>query len=131
MKTLRNDEFFSLARDTLVEGKKVRIRVQGNSMLPFFRSDAAIVLRPVRPDDIRRGSVVLAEIPQGTFVVHRILHAEGDRITLMGDGNLIGTETVVRDKIYGTVDCGTFHRAKARLWGWLLPVRKYLLPLFR
>lgn len=131
MKTLRNDEFFALARETLLEGKKVRIRVQGNSMLPFFRSNAAIVLRAVRPDDIRWGSVVLAETPQGSFVVHRILRVDGNRITLMGDGNLIGRETVTRDKVYGAVDCGVFHRAKARLWRWLLPVRKYLLPLFR
>ncbi len=131
MKTLRNDEFFALARETLLEGKKVRIRVQGNSMLPFFRSDTAIVLRPIRTDDIRWGSVVLAETPQGSFVVHRILRIEEDFVTLMGDGNLIGRETVTRDKIYGIVDCGVFHRAKARLWGWLLPVRRYLLPLFR
>ena len=131
MKTLRNDELFALARETLLEGKKVRIRVQGNSMLPFFRSDTAIVLRPIRTDDIRWGSVVLAETPQGLFVVHRILHLEENFVPLIGVGNLICREIVTRAEMYGAVECGVFHRAKARLWGWLLPVRRYLLPLFR
>ena len=96
---------FAGARDLLLEGQSVRISVRGQSMLPFFRSGGCITLRPIREEDFRVGRVVLAETPQGNFVVHRIYRLEGDRVTLLGDGNLAGTETMPRKKVYGTVDC--------------------------
>ena len=53
VRTISNREIFSIARDTLLEGSTVRITVNGESMLPFFRSGSTITLRPVREEDIR------------------------------------------------------------------------------
>lgn len=122
---------FAQVRDLLREGCSVRIRVRGQSMLPFFRSGSEILLRPVRDDDFRRGSVVLARTQQGHFVVHRIYRIDGDRITLLGDGNIAGTETMSRKEVYGTVECGPVHRFLARLWQLCRPVRRYPLAILR
>ena len=131
IRTIGNKIAFTQARDLLSEGIPVRIRVQGQSMLPFFRSGSPITLRPLREGDLRRGSVVLAETAGGTFVVHRIMRVARQQVTLLGDGNINGTETVTRDKIYGTVDCGAVHRILALAWLRMRPLRRYPLWLLR
>lgn len=117
-------------RDTLVEGKTVRVAVKGESMLPFFRSGSTITLRPAKAEDIRKYAVVMADAGDN-FVVHRIIAVDGEYVTLLGDGNYIGTERVTRDKIYGVVDCSRLHLLLAKLWLWLRPVRRFPLAIFR
>lgn len=129
-RVISNCELFSIVRDTLLEGKIVRVAVKGESMLPFFRSGSTITLRPVREEDIRKYNVVMADAGHA-FVVHRIIDIKGDAITLFGDGNIVGTERVTRDKIYGVVDCSALHLFLAKIWLWLRPVRRYPLAIFR
>lgn len=131
MKRIANEAAFALARDLLREGQPVSVRVEGQSMLPFFRSGSVIHLRPVAEGDLRRGRVVLGETDGGRFVVHRILRVGAERIELLGDGNYAGTESVARCRVHGTVDCGQLHLALARVWLWLRPVRKYPLWFLR
>ena len=129
-RTIANRELFAIVRDTLLEGKTVRVAVNGQSMLPFFRSGSTITLRPVREEELRKYSVVMADAGHA-FVVHRIIEVGDDIITLLGDGNLRGTESVTRDKIYGIVECSATHLFFAKLWVWLRPVRRFPLAIFR
>lgn len=129
-RVIGNRELFSVVRDTLLEGKRVRVTVEGESMLPFFRSGSTIVLRPIAAEDIRRYNVVFADAGR-SFVVHRIIEVGDSHITLLGDGNYITPEVVERKKIYGVVDCSSLHLAMARLWVWLRPVRRWPLAIFR
>ena len=129
-RTIANRELFAIVRDTLLEGSTVRVAVNGQSMLPFFRSGSTITLRPVREEDIRKYSVVMADAGD-SFVVHRIIEVGEKYVTLLGDGNYIGTERVERDKIYGVVDCSKTHLFFAKIWLWLRPVRRFPLAIFR
>ena len=126
-----NTTVFGFVRNLLLEGQAVDVRVMGQSMLPFFRSGSRIRLRPVRPGDLIRGHVVLGETDTGTFVVHRLIRVEASHIVLLGDGNVAGTETIPRERIYGIVDCGLLHLQLARIWLWMRPVRKYPLWILR
>lgn len=125
-----NRVLFSVVRDTLLEGKTVRVTVNGESMLPFFRSGSTITLRPVCKADIRKYNVVMADAGHA-FVVHRIVEVREDCITLFGDGNIRGVERVERDKIYGVVDCSPLHIFLAKIWLWMRPVRRFPLAIFR
>ena len=129
-RTISNRELFSIVRDTLLEGRTVRVSVKGESMLPFFRSGSTITLRPITDADIRKYNVVLADAGE-SFVVHRIIEVGEEQITLLGDGNIYGTELVTRDKIYGIVDISKFHILGAKIWLWLRPVRRFPLAIFR
>ena len=129
-RTIANRELFAIVRDTLLEGNTVRVTVNGQSMLPFFRSGSTITLRPVREEDIRKYSVVMADAGD-SFVVHRIIEVGEKEVTLLGDGNYIGTERVAQDKIYGVVDCSKAHIFFAKIWLWLRPVRRFPLAIFR
>ena len=129
-RSISNRELFSIVRDTLLEGKTVRVSVKGESMLPFFRSGSTITLRPIEEGDIQKYNVVMADAGN-SFVVHRIIEVGEEFVTLLGDGNYLGTECVNRDKIYGVVDCSTLHLLFAKIWLWLRPVRRYPLAVFR
>lgn len=131
MKITDNKTAFGLARDLLAEGQPVTMRVRGQSMLPFFRSGSTVHLRPAAPNDLVRGHVVLGQTDAGTYVIHRILSVGRTSVTLLGDGNIAGTETIPPDRIYGVVDCGRMHLALARIWMWMRPVRRYPLWVFR
>ncbi len=125
-----NVELFSAARDVLLEGKSVRIAVNGESMLPFFRSGSTITLRPLQEGDIRKYNVVMADAGHA-FVVHRIIEVNEKNVLLFGDGNIKRGERVALDKVYGVVDCSRIHIFFAKIWLWMLPIRRYPLAIFR
>lgn len=130
-RTVSNRLLFSEAREELLAGRQVTVRVLGQSMLPFFRSGSRITLRPLREGDLQRGHVVLGETDNGHFVVHRILDVADDLVTLLGDGNTVGTEAIPRERIYGIVDCGRLHLWLAERWMRLRPLRRYPLAVLR
>ncbi|MDR2919681.1 MAG: S24/S26 family peptidase, partial [Tannerella sp.] len=88
--TLPDKTFMSEVAALLAGGKQVTLKVKGNSMLPFIVGGLdSVVLQ--KQESYRRGDVVLAEVGQSRFVLHRIIRIDGNVVVLMGDGNLTGT----------------------------------------
>ena len=124
------------------EGVSVTFPVNGNSMLPFIIGgrESVILQKPAR---LTVGDVVLAWVIGGRYVVHRIIRIDGEDVTLMGDGNLMGTEQCalgdIKARVSHVVDIkGKHHQIDtswrqwaARLWWHLRPVRRYLLRAYR
>lgn len=88
---LPNKVFLKEVRALIAEGHDVTLCVRGVSMRPFLedRRDKIVL---TRPDAVKKGDAVLAEIESGKYVFHRIIHIEDGRVTLKGDGNVYGTE---------------------------------------
>ena len=124
------------------EGVEVIFPVNGRSMRPFIEGGRDSVLL-VRPVDVKPMDVVLARVGDGHYVGHRILSIEGERVTLMGDGNLQGREACECKEIYAKVThvvtpngkkillYTPFRHFVQKLWVKVLPLRKYLLKLYR
>lgn len=130
-------------KSLLAEGKDVVIPTKGSSMLPFIRGGRdSVNLR--RLDDIEVGDIVLAEIREGVYVLHRVFAIDGESVTLKGDGNLRGVEKCRRSDIAGTalsilkdnvreVDCRAPEALRrARAWRTLgRPFRRVFLAIYR
>ena len=139
---MTDKDIISEAIRLVEEGVSVTLPVDGRSMLPFIigGKESVILQQPKQP---QIGDVVLALVEDGRYVVHRIIRIDGDHVTLMGDGNLVGTErcTIANIKALAThvVDAkGKMHqidtpwrRRAAQLWWHLRPVRRYLLAIYR
>ena len=124
------------------EGVNVTLPVKGCSMLPFIigSRESVILQLPTSP---KVGDVVLAWVENCRYVVHRIINITDDQVTLMGDGNVAGTEHCTISDVKAIAshvvdakgrkhDLYTPWRCKAaRLWFKLLPVRRYLLAIYR
>ena len=121
----------------LYEGRDVVMIPKGRSMLPFIRGEVdKVLLRQVPQSQLKVGDIVLAHVGE-RYVMHRIIALKGDQVTLMGDGNLRGTELAMRNEVVGlVVEIITpegRHRKPTGGWLWrrLLPIRKYLLKIYR
>ena len=120
--------------DALKDGKVIALVPQGISMLPFIKGGVDQVYL-LKKDRVAVGDIVLVEY-HGKHILHRVYAIDGEKITLMGDGNLEGTEQVAADEVMGTV-VDIVHNGrhlkpkKAWLWRHLLPIRRYLLKIHR
>ena len=117
------------------------VREGVNGMLPFIIGvkESVILHRPVLIDV---GDVVLAWVDGCRYVVHRIIRIDGDRITLMGDGNLTTEHCALGDikaRVTHVVDAkdkthylyNRWRMLGAKVWYWLRPIRRYLLAIYR
>ena len=139
---MTDNEIIEEAIRLVDEGVSVTLPVNGNSMLPFIigGKESVILQKPELP---KVGDVVLAWADGYRYVVHRIIRINGDRVTLMGDGNLAGTEHCTLNDIKAiathVVDAkerthylyNRWRKLAAKVWYWLRPVRRYLLAIYR
>ena len=125
------------------QGKKsVTFVVRGFSMRPFLENERdKVILAPPREPKI--GDVVLAEVREQTYALHRVIKIENGTYTMRGDGNpLKMTENFTYDKIVGVAD-GFVRKGKtvsinsrkwrcySAVWGALKPLRRILLAIYR
>ena len=133
---LPNDILLAETGALLAEGRDVELLVKGNSMLPFLHDERDSV-RLRKLDMVAKGDIVLAQIAPGHYVLHRVRAVDGENLTLMGDGNVRGTERCTRADVLGTAvefirpDGTRCKPGKGRCWAVLRPIRRYLLYLYR
>ena len=142
MNQISDNEIIHNAISLVNEGIRVTFPVKGYSMLPFIIGSRESV-DLVKPENLRVGHVVLAWVEGCRYVVHRITQIDGDNVVLMGDGNIAGVEhchlsDVAALATHVVTPKGKHHplyapwRVKAsRLWWRLLPVRRWILAIYR
>lgn len=120
----------------LRDGKDVRFTPTGVSMRPFIEGERDTVILRHLPA-VQIGDIVLAQITNHKYVLHRIIAIHDANITLQGDGNLTGTEHCTQNDIIGTVvqiikpNGKTKRLTRGRIWYCLRPLRKLLLKIYR
>ena len=128
-------------KQLIQEGRKVTLKVKGNSMRPFIEGDRDSVILTGN-DNYQIGDIVLAEISEGNFVLHRIVQINEKEVILMGDGNLAKKESCNIQHLVAKVEIiirkgkqinpDTYvQRALAKIWNSLNPIRRYLLAIYR
>lgn len=139
---LPNSILLGEARGLLSEGRQVIIPTKGSSMLPFIHGEKDCVLLE-KKDELSVGDIVLAMLNENRYVLHRIWAIDGEKVTLMGDGNLAGKEECTKAAVCGTVTqiikkngkkidvSSAGFRRSSRIWRRLLPVRRYILAVYR
>ena len=92
-RVIANEAYFSEVQRILREGKEVRIRVKGSSMLPFIKDGDTVLLRAYQGQSLALGSNILAK-DKDKFVFHRFVGKKNDQYILAGDGNLVLREYI-------------------------------------
>lgn len=130
----------------LQEEKEVRFTPSGVSMRPFIEGERdSVIMAPLKRSP-RKGDIILAHVTAAngrqTYVLHRLVRIEKDEdgqpaYILQGDGNISGEEVCRLSDIIGRVKAIETPSGKrkwmtrGRLWHYLLPVRKWLLKIYR
>lgn len=142
MKQVSDDQIIGDAVRLVQEGMAVTMLVKGRSMLPFILGgqESAVL---TQPGEIKTGDVVLARIDDRRYVLHRVMDVSADRVVLMGDGNIRGQEVCRPADVLARADeivgADGKHRRldtprqkrRARIWRRLLPVRRWLLAIYK
>ena len=137
--------FYPQVGELLRQGRAVRIKVRGNSMNPFLVDGRdEVVLSPLSGagSSVQSGTVVLARLSNGRFVLHRVVGRHGAMLELMGDGNVGITEQVPAECVCGVagsvirkgrcIPCsGRLWRSYTLVWRMLRPFRRCLLAAWR
>ncbi|NDW12631.1 hypothetical protein D0T50_06975 [Bacteroides sp. 214] len=142
-KAIANEVLLKETAMLIAEGHTVTHLVRGNSMNPFMvdRRDK-VVLSPFTEEELLPGVVVLARDDMDRLVLHRIICRKGNNLTLMGDGNVVGTEETSTDRVLGVVttvirkgkkySCnGKVWRRYSVIWVNTLPLRRIVLGVWR
>ena len=140
--TIDNNQLIGEVKKLLKTFPSVVLPVKGTSMLPFIIGSKESVELVRWEKDFQIGDIVLAWT-KDHYVIHRIIKIDGDDYTLMGDGNIIGTESCKRSDIVAKAEyvvdkhgnkryLYTPRRCQAsRLWNKLKPVRRWILAIYR
>lgn len=134
-RVVANEILLEEAATLMAEGREVSFTPLGNSMLPFIRGGKDSVTLKANPA-VKVGDMALVRL-QGRYVLHRVIAVDGERLTLMGDGNLIGTESCTQADVLGTVVSvqrnGRSIPAGNGLWWRRIPrfIRRYILAIYR
>ena len=101
---LTREVWLGLVRERMANDASLWIRVRGASMAPAIAPGTLVRLSPFASDAAPRiGDVVLAVLPSGLPVVHRVVSVAGDDVRLRGDALGRRDPDVRRDAILARV----------------------------
>lgn len=134
-RVVANEILLEDAAALMEEGREVTLRPLGSSMLPFIRGGKDSVRLKKMPA-VAVGDMLLVRLPGPRYVLHRLIGKEGDRLTLMGDGNLVGVERCTVADVLGTVTAiergsRVVKPGNGLWWRRLRPLRRYILGIYR
>ena len=138
---IQNAIIFSEVAKLVSNGESVTIKTKGNSMLPFISGERDSVVL-AKADNIKLYDIVLAVVNENQYVLHRVIKIMGNKLILMGDGNLKGCEICTIENVIATAvevigdnreySCrDNKYIRRAKIWKALLPIRKYLLAIYK
>ena len=143
-KKIMPNEFLSLAEENLRNGKSVRILADGASMNPFIKGGKDISeIIPYPPDKELNLWEAYMFRHNGKYIIHRYIGKKEDKLIMMGDGNIALTEEIGREDVIGLLlkihrpngkiieATGNKWIRKGRFWNKFLPLRRYLLAVYR
>lgn len=74
-----------LTQAEATEDRRLRLRVDGDSMMPLVQPGDVMLVEPVLGADLRRGDVVAICRPSGDVVTHRVVALRDDGYVTKGD----------------------------------------------
>lgn len=80
-------ELMPVIRAALKRGQRVRMTVNGSSMLPFIHDGEVVELEPIYLLP-KMGDIVLLRCSEDRYVAHRVTRLEDDTLFLRGDAQL-------------------------------------------
>ena len=100
------DDLVPLFKESLSQGRSVKFKPKGISMLPMLRQDRdTVTLSPIT-DKLKKYDVVLYRRDNGKYVLHRIVKT-GKTYTMMGDNQFVKEHGIRIDQIIAVVTAFT------------------------
>lgn len=136
------DELSPLITGLIDSGTDVTITVTGNSMRPILSGYRdTVTLTGCDKSKLKKGDLVLYRRPNGQYVLHRIVKADGDVLDMLGDNQEEIEYGIPRENVLCIAkgytrknryhSCGDLsYRVYSFVWMQIVPLRKHILKLY-
>lgn len=94
---------FDRFKELIATGETVCIKVKGNSMMPFLKSDTDTVAAVKSDGRFKVGDVVFYTRKNGAVVMHRIVKKQNDLFWMCGDAQLSVEGPINENQIFAKV----------------------------
>ncbi len=142
MKVVNTEEYVSMLRGLVEEGREVSMVVAGGSMFPFLADGRDSICFRTPDRALRAGDIVFYRRPTGQYVLHRICRVRPEGYDIVGDAQTAIERPVRRAQIFALVTRvqrkgawiapGDFRwEFFARVWIRGIPLRPVLLRAYR
>ena len=141
MRYVDTNEYVSVLRKLVEEGREVSLLVSGSSMSPFLvhQRDYIYFKKPDR--ELRKGDMVFYQRRSGQFVMHRIWKVKNDQYYMVGDAQQEIEGPLDRDQIFALItkvqrkgkwiEPGDFWwEFFEKVWISIVPVRRVLVKVY-
>ena len=137
---IKADDWVGAILPLLNEGKSIKIKTEGGSMVPFITGGRDTVELIAPGYSLKRGDIVLIRRDSGKYVLHRLYKIKEDGYYILGDGEdfvegpFSLEQIVAKGRYYyknwkrknnDSLDM----KIKYTIWFWLRPVRGILIKL--
>ena len=141
--TLSSAEATETIKSTVEDGGYFPLAVSGTSMRPFLIDGRDVVwLRACEQSDIKKGAILLFERKDKSLVLHRVRKVLPDGELLMNGDGQTWCEKITSSQVIAVVceierngkklRCDTpLDNIKNSLWRWAMPVRYYILKIWK
>ena len=141
LRFLDPEELMPQLEEILQQAQAMPLVISGSSMSPFLRHGRDTVYLSRVTEPLKRGDMILYRRQSGAYILHRILRAEEDVYTLVGDGQLAPEPGIHRDQVLAIVTAvrrkGNLLKPGSFLWEFfehiwlgLLPLRPFIFRLW-
>ena len=142
MKIVETTEYLSVLRELVEEGREVRLKIAGESMVPFLREhrDEVFFRKPI--EELKKGDIVFYQRECGQFVMHRIQKVKPEGYFIIGDNQTVVEGPVAKEQVFGLVtrvirdgkimEPGDFWwDFFAHVWIRIIPLRRFVMRVYR
>lgn len=141
MKVVDANEYISVLRELVEQGKEVSLMITGNSMSPFLIHERDYICFEKPNRTFRKGDMVFYQRDNGQYVMHRIRKIKSDGFYMVGDAQTEIEGPIRKDQIFAIVtkvkrkdkwiNPGDFWwEFFEHVWIHLIPVRHMLMNIY-
>lgn len=135
------NEYVSVLRELVEEGKEVSMLIAGSSMAPFLIHERDYIYFKKPERELKKGDMVFYQRDNGQFVMHRIWKVKPDGYYIVGDAQEEIEGPVRREQIFARItkikrketwiqEGDFWWEFFEHVWIHLIPVRRFLMRLY-
>ena len=103
MRYVDTNEYVSVLRELVEEGREVSFLVAGSSMSPFLAHQRDYIYFKKPDRELRKGDMVFYQRRSGQYVMHRIWKIKNDEYFMIGDSQKEIEGPLERDQIFALI----------------------------
>ena len=103
MKIIETQKYVSVLRELTEEGRKVTMRIAGNSMSPFLVHERDYIRFEKANQELKAGDMVFYQRVNGQFIMHRVWKVKKDGYYMVGDAQVEIEGPIQKEQIFAKI----------------------------